>query len=65
MLDGWWIGIVPVLGIVFAALMALPLLIDIVLRAIQGDVFPATVIGGYFAIGLTIYFAYGARRDGL
>jgi APA family basic amino acid/polyamine antiporter len=64
MLDGWWIGIVPVLGIVFAALMALPLLIDIVLRAIQGDVFPATVIGGYFAIGLAIYFAYGARRDG-
>lgn len=63
MLSGWWIGIVPVLGIAFAALMALPLLIDIVMRAIQGDIFPATVIGGYFAIGLAIYFFYGAGRQ--
>lgn len=62
--DGWWIGLVPVLGIAFAALMALPLLTDIVLRALRGDLFPATIIGGYFAIGLAIYFVCGNGRGG-
>jgi len=61
-LGGWWIGIVPLLGIVFAALMALPIIIDMILRALRGDYFPATVIGGYFAIGLVVYAAYGARH---
>ncbi|MBN8887262.1 MAG: amino acid permease [Rudaea sp.] len=63
MLGGWWIGIVPVLGILFAALMALPLLIDILIRAAHGDVFPATIIGGYFVVGLAIYAFYKPRQS--
>lgn len=55
---GWWIGIIPVLGILFAALMGLPLLVDMVLRALRSDVLPLAIVGGYFAIGLLIYFVY-------
>ena len=55
---GWWIGIIPVLGITFAALMGLPLLIDMVLRALRGDVLPLAIVGGYFLIGLVVYLAY-------
>jgi APA family basic amino acid/polyamine antiporter len=58
---GWWLGVVPVLGIVFAALMGLPLLIDMVVRAVHGDVLPLSIVGGYFVIGLAIYLAYARR----
>ena len=59
---GWWIGIIPALGIVFAALMGLPLLIDMVLRATRGDVLPLAIVGGYFAAGLVIYVVYVRSR---
>lgn len=59
---GWWIGLVPVLGILFAALMGGPLLVDMVLRAVRGDVLPLAIVGGYFAIGLVVYFVYARLR---
>ena len=59
---GWWIGIIPVLGILFAALMGLPLLIDMALRAARGDGLPLAIVGGYFVIGLAIYFGYARNR---
>ena len=59
---GWWIGIIPALGIAFAAMMGLPLLIDMVLRATRGDVLPLAIVGGYFAVGLVIYAVYVRSR---
>lgn len=59
---GWWIGIIPVLGIVFAAMMGVPLIADMVVHAMHGNALPLTIVVGYFAVGLMIYFGYAQRR---
>ena len=52
-------AVVPVLGVIFAAIMAAPLLIDIVLKFNHGDPIPAYILGGYILIGAAIYLFYG------
>jgi APA family basic amino acid/polyamine antiporter len=52
-------ALTPILGVVFAIIMILPLVIDIYNKAMKGDTIPAMLLGGYFAVGVLIYVFYG------
>lgn len=60
-----WIGVVPVLAIVFCTLMVLPLIIDIVGKAMHDNAIPAFLLGGYCAAGALFYLCYGRRHSKL
>jgi APA family basic amino acid/polyamine antiporter len=49
----------PILGIVGAAVMAVPLLADMALSVVRGDPIPAWLLGGYIVLGAIIYIVYG------
>jgi len=51
--------VTPILGILFALIMVAPLLLDIYAKAQKGDLIPATLLGGYLALGALIYIFYG------
>jgi APA family basic amino acid/polyamine antiporter len=53
--------IVPWLGIFFAGVMAVPVLLDIAGKALDGDTIPATLLTGYAIVGALIYILYGRR----
>jgi APA family basic amino acid/polyamine antiporter len=55
----------PILGVVFAAIMAAPLLIDIVIKCTNGDPIPAYILSGYVVLGALIYAFYGLRNSRL
>jgi APA family basic amino acid/polyamine antiporter len=55
----------PILGIIGAAVMAVPLLADIVLSALRGDIIPASILGTYIVLGAVIYAGYGLRHSRL
>lgn len=52
-------ALTPILGILFALIMVAPLLLDIYAKAQKGDLIPATLLGGYLALGALIYIFYG------
>jgi APA family basic amino acid/polyamine antiporter len=54
-----------VLAIVFCILMVLPLIIDIVGKALHGNAIPAFLLGGYCAAGALVYLGYGRRHSKL
>lgn len=54
-----WIGIVPLMGVFFAFVMAGPLIEDVIVKAATGDPLPAYLLTGYFALGAAIYVFYG------
>jgi len=56
---------VPILGIVFAAIMAAPLIIDVIMKAANDDPIPAYIIGGYLVLGAAIYVFYGLSHSRL
>jgi APA family basic amino acid/polyamine antiporter len=60
-----WIGIVPMLGILFALIMVTPLLEDIVTKAINNDRIPAYILGTYLLVGVLVYLLYGYRNSRL
>lgn len=60
---GWWIGIVPALGIFMCLVMVAPLVIDIAARAYEGELLPAGLLGGYIACGAAVYALYGYRHS--
>jgi APA family basic amino acid/polyamine antiporter len=62
---GMWIGVVPVLAIVFSLAMMGPVLTDIVGKAIQGEWVPGTILLTYLAIGALLYWRYGRRHSHL
>jgi APA family basic amino acid/polyamine antiporter len=64
-IGGAWLGVVPVLAIVFCILMVLPLIIDIVGKAMHGNAIPAFLLGGYCALGALVYLGYGRRHSKL
>jgi basic amino acid/polyamine antiporter, APA family len=55
----------PLLGIVFAIIMAAPLVLDIFGKAASGDPIPAYLLTGYLALGALIYILYGYRNSRL
>ncbi len=58
---GRWIGTIPVLAILSCGLMGVPVLADIVLKALSGDWVPGAILLAYVAVGALIYLRYGAR----
>lgn len=62
---GWWIGFVPTLGIGLCLIMVLPVAIDIVGKARQGETLPALLIATYILGGAILYAAYGFRNSKL
>lgn len=54
-----WIGVVPLMGVFFAFVMAGPLIEDVIISAATGDPLPAYLLTGYFALGAAIYVFYG------
>jgi APA family basic amino acid/polyamine antiporter len=58
---GMWIGTVPVLALLSCALMAGPVLIDIVGKAVAGEWIPALILIVYIGSGAAIYLLYGLR----
>jgi len=55
----------PVLGMIFAGIMAAPLIADIIIKAANGDPIPAMIIGGYLVAGAAIYAFYGLPNSRL
>jgi len=59
-------GIVtPILGIVMALVMAVPLITDMISKALNGDPIPATILIVYLLVGALIYAGYGYRNSRL
>ena len=70
LVGGAWIGIVPGLAILFCILTVLPLIIDIVGKAMHGNAMhgnaiPAFLPGGYCAACALVYLGYGRRHSKL
>ena len=57
----YWIGVVPVLGIVLCLSMMAPVLADIVEQVRRGDLLPATILVLYVIAGIAMYLFYGLR----
>lgn len=55
----------PILGIVFAMVMAVPLVLDIFTKAISGDPIPAILLAVYGLFGASIYAFYGRKHSRL
>jgi APA family basic amino acid/polyamine antiporter len=55
----------PLLGILGALVMAVPLLADMVLSVVHGDPIPAIILGSYITLGAIIYVVYGLRHSRL
>ena len=62
---GVWIGVVPALGILFALVMAVPLLIDIVRALLEHNPIPALLLLSYVVIGALCYGLYGYKHSRL
>ncbi|MGI4800602.1 MAG: amino acid permease [Janthinobacterium lividum] len=62
---GIWIGTVPALGILFAIVMAIPLLIDITSALLNHDPVPAFLLLGYVVLGAFCYLTYGYSHSRL
>ena len=59
----YWIGVVPVLGIVLCLSMMAPVLADIFEQMRRGDLLPATILVLYVAAGIAMYLFYGLRHS--
>jgi APA family basic amino acid/polyamine antiporter len=57
--------VVPILGIIGAAFMGGPILLDMVISTIHGDSIPAMILIGYIIIGALIYTFYGLSNSRL
>ena len=60
---GVWIGTVPVLALLLCLAMAVPVLLDIALKAWGGAPLPAIILGSYLVAGVAAYLFYGARHS--
>ena len=61
----YWLGVIPMLGILFAAIMAAPLIEDIITKAMGDDPIPAMILGTYLVVGAAIYLLYGLPNSRL
>lgn len=61
-IGGIWFGVVPVAAIVLSFAMTLPVALDILQQARNGDLLPIVLLGTYAAIGGLLYRFYGRAR---
>ena len=61
----YWLGTAPMMGILFAAIMAGPLIEDIIQKAMADDPIPAIILSGYLILGAAIYLFYGLPNSRL
>ncbi len=61
----YWLGTTPMMGILFAAIMAGPLIEDIIQKAMADDPIPAIILGSYLVLGAAIYLIYGVPNSRL
>ncbi|GAJ29369.1 amino acid permease [Acidomonas methanolica] len=62
---GFWIGWAPLLGIVFALIMTLPLFLDMLNALIRGNPVPALLLIAYTILGVLTYLFYGRHHSRL
>lgn len=62
---GYWVGIVPALGVVMCLVMIGPLALDIVEKALNGNLIPALLLTGFAGCGAALYMGYGIRHSRL
>lgn len=62
---GIWIGIAPLLGMIFAVIMTVPLFVDMIVALLGGNPVPAALLIGYVVIGAVTYWLYGRRHSRL
>ena len=55
----------PILGIIFAGIMAAPLIWDIIDKAMSGDPIPAIILSSYILLGALVYAFYGLSHSRL
>ena len=60
-----WIGLIPLLGILGAVIMAGPLIEDVILKALHDDPIPAIILVTYMVIGAGVYLFYGLPNSRL
>jgi len=60
-----WLGVVPMLGILGSLVMGVPVILDIVQKALNGDPIPAMLLSGYAILGAVIYLVYGLKHSKL
>ncbi len=58
-------ALTPILGIIFAGIMAAPLIWDIIDKAMSGDPIPAIILSTYILLGALIYGFYGLSHSRL
>ncbi|MCD9028211.1 amino acid permease [Luteimonas sp. BDR2-5] len=61
-IGGVWLGVVPVCAIVMSFAMTLPVALDILQQARNGDLLPVVLLAVYAAIGAALYRFYGRDR---
>jgi len=61
-IGGIWFGVVPVLAIVMSFAMTLPVALDILQQARNGDLLPIVLLAVYAAVGGLLYRFYGRAR---
>ncbi|MBY8826206.1 amino acid permease [Sphingomonas colocasiae] len=64
-IGGMWLGVVPVLALLFCILMIGPVILDIIHKATVGEWVPAIILGVYLCFGLAFYLLYGVRNSRL
>ncbi len=60
---GVWLGVTPLLGIVFCSLMIVPLVLDVAGKAMRGNALPAILFLGYALLGAAVYVFYSRRHS--
>lgn len=64
-IKGFWVGYVPLLGMIFCLIMAAPLFIDMALALFAGDPVPALLLATYIVCGWACYRFYGRKHSRL
>ncbi|TPW35731.1 APC family permease [Oecophyllibacter saccharovorans] len=62
---GVWLGVTPILGMLFAFLMTLPLLLNMVHALLGGNPVPIALLGIYLVLGVLTYVCYGRYHSRL
>lgn len=62
---GVWIGVAPALGILFSALMTIPLAAEMIGALTGGDPVPFVLLAAYVALGTATYAFYGRRHSAM